>query len=433
MAGKLLLINPWIYDFAAYDFWLKPWGFIKIAGILKRSGWDVTFIDTLDRGHPSVKNDAKTSRNGTGKFHSENILKPVVLKRIPRKYKRYGIPLAVLKGLLPEQKFDYILVSSGMTYWYPGVFDMIRILREKYGGTRIILGGTYASLCYDHAVKKSGADEVIHTKNLSKLSDALGCGIDLSPGTVLDENADYGLYNDPVYAVLRISLGCPYDCVYCAQKQISPPFMLKNMNRALEEISELYEKGIRKFAFYDDALLFDQAYIKEYLSNIIDINIKAEFYTPNGLHARFISKDVARMMKGSGFVSPIVSLETVSRDKENTWHSKVTKEEYTEAVNNLKEAGYKKGEFSTYLLLGAPGSSLIEVKEAVDFVHSQGGMVSLSEFSPVPGTAMADRYIKEIMDEPLFHNNSVFPNFSMTDWPDINRLKLYARGLNSGF
>ena len=28
---RLLLVNPWIYDFVAYDLWSKPLGLIKIA------------------------------------------------------------------------------------------------------------------------------------------------------------------------------------------------------------------------------------------------------------------------------------------------------------------------------------------------------------------------------------------------------------------
>jgi hypothetical protein len=32
---KLILINPWIYDFAAYDLWSKPLGLLYLAGYLR--------------------------------------------------------------------------------------------------------------------------------------------------------------------------------------------------------------------------------------------------------------------------------------------------------------------------------------------------------------------------------------------------------------
>ena len=31
----ILLINPWITDFAAYNFWIKPLGLLYIASLLK--------------------------------------------------------------------------------------------------------------------------------------------------------------------------------------------------------------------------------------------------------------------------------------------------------------------------------------------------------------------------------------------------------------
>jgi hypothetical protein len=45
---NILLINPWITDFAAYNFWIKPLGLLYIASLLRKSGFRVTLIDCLD-------------------------------------------------------------------------------------------------------------------------------------------------------------------------------------------------------------------------------------------------------------------------------------------------------------------------------------------------------------------------------------------------
>ena len=34
-APHILLVNPWIHDFAAYDFWAKPLGLLSLAAILR--------------------------------------------------------------------------------------------------------------------------------------------------------------------------------------------------------------------------------------------------------------------------------------------------------------------------------------------------------------------------------------------------------------
>jgi hypothetical protein len=52
---NVLLINPWIYDFTAYDFWLKPLGLLYIAALLGRHGsFRLSFIDCLDRFQPGL-------------------------------------------------------------------------------------------------------------------------------------------------------------------------------------------------------------------------------------------------------------------------------------------------------------------------------------------------------------------------------------------
>ncbi len=48
MSPHILLINPWITDFAAYNFWIRPIGLLYIASLLRENGFQVTLIDCLD-------------------------------------------------------------------------------------------------------------------------------------------------------------------------------------------------------------------------------------------------------------------------------------------------------------------------------------------------------------------------------------------------
>ncbi len=428
----ILLVNPWICDFAAYDMWLKPWGLLKISSILKENGFSVYLADALDRHHPALKDRPKDLPDGTGKFFSEEIEKPAVLKDIPRRYRRYGMPPGTFKKILPDDIVDIVMVSSGMTYWYPGVFEAVRMLKEKYSGVPVVLGGTYATLAHDHALERSGADHVIRNGELGRLSGLLGKKCDLSFRNILDSPIDYSWYRNPSYAVLRLSLGCPFDCAYCAQKKLGPAFMLKDMDKAIGELTGFYERGLDKFAFYDDALLFGGTYITDYLTRIKRSGVKADFYTPNGLHARFLTKDIAKLMKEANFKNPILSLEIADDTKAGKAHRKVTKGDLQNAVRNLKAAGYEEGEYTVYLMLGMPGTDLEDVAEGIDLVHSLGARISLSEFSPIPGTVMASPF-KEALSEPLLQNNSVFPAFPIAGWDGVNALKKRARELNSSF
>ena len=135
----LLLINPWIYDFAAYDFFARPLGLLYLAGWLRAQGYAVHFLYCLGAPH------ARTGPFGTGRYPKEIIPPPPALAGITRRYGRYGISEAAFRERLTRVPTPAaILVTSLMTYWYPGVVAAIGLARERFPGVPVILGGIYA-------------------------------------------------------------------------------------------------------------------------------------------------------------------------------------------------------------------------------------------------------------------------------------------------
>ena len=213
MSGnKVLLVNPWIYDFAAFDMWSRPIGLLYIGGLLRANGYHISLINCLDRYNPELLkyqnlDKPKNNEHGCGKFYKEIIEKPSVLKDVPRKYGRYGLPIHLFrKELANVEKPDVILVTSGMTYWYMGVFDAIKEAKSQFPGVPVILGGTYATLCYDHAVKNSGADYVVCGEGELKALELIRNLTSLNPPSPLFQTNH-----------------CPQIFRYCGNKSF-PPF-----------------------------------------------------------------------------------------------------------------------------------------------------------------------------------------------------------------
>ncbi len=50
------------------------------------------------------------------------------------------------------RKPSAILITSLMTYWYPGVRKAVSLVKKVHPGVPVILGGIYARLCPDHAL-----------------------------------------------------------------------------------------------------------------------------------------------------------------------------------------------------------------------------------------------------------------------------------------
>ena len=78
MRPRILLVNPPIHDFTAYDFWLKPYGLLRVAGHL-RDRADLQLFDYLDRQHPAMGADPRADRWGRGSFRAEPLPTPAVL------------------------------------------------------------------------------------------------------------------------------------------------------------------------------------------------------------------------------------------------------------------------------------------------------------------------------------------------------------------
>lgn len=123
MKLKILLVNPWIYDFAAFNLWARPLGLLKVAEYLSAFDTELSLIDCTD--------SFEANRYGTGKYRTEATEKPALLKDIPRLYKRYGMSIdAFIDRLKSSMPFDMILMTSGMGYWYPGVQTAVEVVRE---------------------------------------------------------------------------------------------------------------------------------------------------------------------------------------------------------------------------------------------------------------------------------------------------------------
>ena len=87
---NLLLVNPPIYDFTAFDFWLRPYGLLRVGGKLRTS--NLTVFDHL----VSAERDAF----GRGCFEQRPTMKPKALADVPRRFYRFGRPQEELRQLL---------------------------------------------------------------------------------------------------------------------------------------------------------------------------------------------------------------------------------------------------------------------------------------------------------------------------------------------
>lgn len=408
---RVLLVNPPIYDFTAYDYWLRPYGMLRVAGRVQHS-CDLAFFDYL----LSSRRDSW----GRGRFPAQPAAKPETFHDLIRHFRRFGRPRDEFREFLKMCHFNVALVQTGMTYWYLGVREVMEDLRALAPQAITVLGGVYASLCYEHACSL-GADLVIKGNNLEPLWHILP-----EPANALP----YHTLAMGIVAAMKLTDGCPFHCTYCSVPLIYPEFAARPAAECLDEARALRRFGVQHIALYDDALLFrPEDVLLPFLEGVIRERLPLSFYTPNALSVRLLTPEIAQLMARAGFRSYSLGFESESAHWMAKTGEKGSPDEFAAAVDHLRRAGAES--IIAYIILGHPDADEQEVENSMHFAHRLGARIMLSEFAPVPGTVDGERCRNWAdLDEPLSHNKTAF-TLRRLGADQVNRLKALCRNLNS--
>ena len=414
-APRILGLNPWIYDFAAYNLWSRPVGLLACLDMLRKAGARVALLDCLDKTWADI-NWPRPKSYGQGHYPKVHLPRPSLLAHVPRNYSRYGLPLQAVEQALPRLSPppDLVLVTSIMTYWYPGVITAIRMIRRTWPHIPIVLGGIYASLCFEHAqcldvdlVIKGPLENQNNWQSLWRLLDISPPPLPKHAGLTLALD----LYPETNFAPILGSRGCPFHCAYCASNKLFSGFRQKEADLVFEETYAQFQRGTRDFAFYDDALLVNpDKWLWPFLELIHKKGLRLRLHTPNAMHIRYLSQDVCHKLKKAGLTTIRLGLE--SADFQNRLDAKLTEEEWQRGIKNILRAGFKRKDIAAYILFGLPGQKDEEIELAIKKVKEWGIRPELAYYTPIPGSKLfskAQEHSPYPLDEPLFQNNSIWP------------------------
>jgi radical SAM superfamily enzyme YgiQ (UPF0313 family) len=432
---RALLINPFIYDFAAYNFWSSPLGLLYVGSILRENGFEIELIDCME-----VK-EKKRKKDGRAPFIKEKVTSPASLKGIRKHFKRYGIsPQELIKRLLNSIEPDLILVTSIMTYWYPGTREVVRMAREVFPGSKIIVGGIYPTLCDTLAADTlKDADLIVKSNEIEKfysfIENAFSVSFSKKP---LTDDLDalpfpcYDLYDSIAFVPLLTSFGCAFKCTYCATPYMYPTVVRRSSVSVIDEIGFWQHRGVKKYVIYDDSFLYKkEVYAKPLLKSIRELPFKVDIYNPNAINAAFIDEELAVLLANTGFQEVRIGLESVNSVAQKKMGGKVSLKSFEKALSLLKKAGFSSNIY-VYILAGLPFQKWEEVKETVDYVVALGAKPYIAEYTPIPHTAMFDEFYRSarypIMENAIYQNNALFP-FAWEGFTeeDLAFLKNYAR------
>lgn len=436
---KTLLINPYIYDFSAYSYWSTPLGLLYIGSILRKNGIEISLIDCLK------VDENKRKEDGRAPFLKEKVDKPQSLKDIRKRLKRYGISKkALTEELSLLDQPDMILITSIMTYWYSGVKEVLDITRDVFPDKKIVIGGIYPSLCYEHALKEmSKADCIVKNNEIdnfySFVERELPASLPYKPDPYDFDALPYpcfDLYDYIPFVPLLTSYGCIYKCTYCATPYMHPNMVRRKPESTADEIRFWHDHGVNRFVIYDDSFLSKMdRFAKPLLKYIIELPFSVKIYNPNALNAAMVDEELAFLLLKAGFKDIRIGLETVNPLLQKSTGGKVSLKTFENALNCLTGAGFSADKISIYILAGLPFQKWEDVITAIDYIADFGVRVHIAEYTPIPHTPMFDEFKSfarfPIADNPVYQNNALFP-FVWQGFTDENMsfVKRYAKGKN---
>ena len=424
---RALLVNPWIQDLTTHDRFAFPLGLLNLGAALRAAGWQLDLCDLL-----RLQSLAGSTFRPAGD-RAEIIPKPAAYARIRRHYRRAGArPDAAREWLRARPRPDLVLLTSVMTYWYLGVAAAAGLVRETFPGVPIVLGGIYATLLPDHARAATGADFIAAGDGFLSLPPILAA-LGLSPALPAGLPPAWDLYGPLPVAAVQMSHGCFLSCPYCSSRLLNPRFSRREPGEAADEIERLCrDHATTDIAFYDDALLAGgDSWLLEILAELDRRGLRPALHAINAMHLRGFSPALARALRRANFGAIRFGLETADAGRGGDLGDKAGIADLERAAGWLRAEGYGPGDIGVYLLAGLPGQRPTEVEAGIRAVLAAGARPYLTEYSPVPGTALWPDAVAASpydLDEPLFHNNTILaaahPDFSLGE---LQRLKDLTR------
>ncbi len=193
----------------------------------------------------------------------------------------------------------------------------------------------------------------------------------------------------PGFATMITSRGCPFQCSFCDKSVSGSRWRSRSPRDVVDEMEHLVRKmGVGFINFYDDNFTLlarrVQGICEEILRRGLDIEWKCE--------ARVDGVDLAllRLMRRAGCRVVAYGVESGNRETLALLRKDVTVEQVIAAFSRTREAGLRS---LAYIILGAPGEGVAEVRRTLRFVREIGAdYAQFSSLVALPGTPLFEQY-----------------------------------------
>jgi radical SAM superfamily enzyme YgiQ (UPF0313 family) len=254
--------------------------------------------------------------------------------------------------------------------------------------------------------------------------------IDSLPLPARDRILDLETYTPVQLSMIMTSRGCPYKCGFCATQNIwGSHVRFRSVDNIINEINLLKNKyHVKNFTIMDDAFTINRDRVKELCRAIIAHRLDITWSCLTRVD--IISDEIIALMKKAGCTKVDIGIESGNQRVLDMIGKKIKLDQVRNAVSILNK---NKMFWSGFFMFGFPTETEKEIRDTVNFMHElKPNWVSISIFTPYPGTALFDLSLRKgmITDPPDYslysHQN---PNGRCTDTIPENKFGPLATGV----
>jgi anaerobic magnesium-protoporphyrin IX monomethyl ester cyclase len=186
--------------------------------------------------------------------------------------------------------------------------------------------------------------------------------------TAVKETPLRGVIHEP-WAAMITSRGCPYHCVFCsAHITMGRQWRGRSPENVIDEIEQLVDTyHIKQLDFNDNNMSLDKKRMENICDLIVERGIDIEWYTPDGLRADTLDKNLLTKMSASGCKKIRLAPESgVQRVVDQIIKKNQSLKEVEKAVILAKKVGIKVGAF---FVIGLIGETKEDIKQTINFAY----------------------------------------------------------------
>lgn len=353
----------------------EPTALLKMVTFLKQVGHKVSLIDCLENSFsPKNMNLSAFKKVKCGNFATEKHTKIIYRRGISKEY----FDKLLNRSPIPDE----IFITTCFTFEYDLIKETIQLCKATFPSARIVIGGTFATLCPNIA-KNMGCEVFIGLFNSLD-----NCETDLSM-------LKYQLKS----AVVKVSRGCKNMCSYCSVPILEGRVTrFKETKSILKEILYKYTKfNVRLFRFWESNIFGNNSgFLFGLLNKISNIKKDIAIEFPEGLQPNLLSRSLAKKMRTANVKRILLAYESHRNDFIKDYSRPKNSQDLKIAIDNLINEkvfvpfsnNKETAKVSAFLLFGLPNQTEDDIVKSIIGIWTNGLTVCPQPFTPIPMTKL---------------------------------------------